>query len=124
MIAGWARAFLLTQMVEMGVYLHVHPRPRPWRERIAIAFGASAITHPIVWFVIPPVVQGFVDTGSWQTDWWIAVAHAEAFAWLAEAAWLAAFGVRWPWALAASAFANGWSFTIGLFCYRLLSWTG
>jgi hypothetical protein len=122
--ASWFRAFLLTQVVEMGVYVHAPGRERPWPERVAIAFGASAITHPLVWFVIPEVMAELVQTGDLRVDWWITVAFAEHFAVIAEAFWLAAFGVRWRWAFAVALFANGWSFTLGLFCYRLLSWTG
>lgn len=116
MIAAWLRAFLLTQVVEMGVYVHLPREARPWPERAAIAFGASAVTHPVVWFVLPELARGL--------GWWSTVALAELFAFGVEALWLAAFGVRWPWALAGSLFANGWSFTLGLFCYALLSWGG
>ncbi|HJL15807.1 MAG TPA: hypothetical protein RMH99_09130 [Sandaracinaceae bacterium LLY-WYZ-13_1] len=115
MIADWLRAFLLTQVVEMGVYVPAVGE-RPWRERVAIAFGASAVTHPIVWFVLPQLLAGTVD-------WWTTVAISEAFAVSAEAAWLCAFGLGLPRAAAISLFANGWSFTLGLFGYRLLEWS-
>jgi hypothetical protein len=110
----WLTAFAFTQMVEMGIYVNAFPVERPRRERLAIAFCASGITHPLVWYFIPDVA------GSIGISWWPTVAIAEAFAVLAEAALLACFGVRMPllWAL----LANGTSFLIGLFCYTHFGW--
>jgi hypothetical protein len=109
----WLTAFAFTQLVEMGIYAHAHVS-RPLRERLAIAFCASGITHPLVWYVIPDV------TAALGLSWWPTVGIAETFAVLAEAALLACFGVRAPflWALC----ANGTSFLIGLFCYTYLGW--
>lgn len=120
-IVSWVRAFLLTQLVEMGVYARATPE-RPLRERLAIAFGASAITHPIVWFVIPELVRAWQPTGDWQRDWWIAVAIAEAWAVTGEAIWLSLFGRRVHVAFAWALGANAASFTIGLFLYRFMAW--
>jgi hypothetical protein len=50
----WLGAFLFTQVVECPIYAaSLRQRPGSWSLRFAIAFGASAITHPVVWFVIP-----------------------------------------------------------------------
>lgn len=123
MIDAWLRAFLLTQTIEMGVYARIAGAARPLHERLAIAFGASAITHPLVWFVIPAAVRAsHLATGDWRTDWQIAVGLAEAFAFSAEAVWLRLFGVRLEQALAASLLANGASFTLGLFLYQHMGW--
>ncbi len=119
-ILGWVRAFLLTQCVEMGVYAHA--TARPLRERLAIAFGASAITHPLVWFVTPALVQLARPTGEWPLDWWIGVAVAEVFAFSTEAIWLFLFGKRLGAALGWALAANVASFTIGLFLYRYMGW--
>lgn len=114
----WLLAYAFTQLVEMGVYAQAHPRvaldgvpPRPPGERLAIAFAASGITHPLVWFAIPALAELWFGVRDWNG----VVALAEAFAVLTEAALLAAFGVRWAllWALA----ANGTSFLCGWFCY-------
>lgn len=121
MIEAWLRAFLLTQTIEMGVYVFAQ-RVRPLRERVAIAFAASAITHPLVWFVIPETMRRVVSTGDSQTDWWIAIAVAETFAFSAEALWLWSFGARPAQAAAASLLANGASFTLGLFLYERMGW--
>lgn len=109
-------AFAFTQMVEVGVYAQAHDRPRPLAERLAIGFACSGITHPLVWFVIPELARA-----AGIERYWTMVACAEAFAVLAEAAFLSGFRVRHPlaWALA----ANTSSFVMGLYGYRLLAWT-
>jgi hypothetical protein len=109
----WLWAFLFTELVETGIYVQAL-EARPMRERLAIALGASAITHPIVWYVIPDVGQAL------GLSWWPTLAIAEAFAVIVEAGWLAAFGVRRAalWSLA----ANVASFSLGLFGYALLRW--
>lgn len=119
-VFSWMTAFAFTQCVEMGVYVHAHDAPRPLRERAAIAFACSAITHPLVWFVIPDLVGGAFDALGHHAGWWTVVAFAEVFAVLAEAALLALFGVRRAllWAL----LANGCSFVLGLFGYLYLDW--
>jgi hypothetical protein len=113
-VVRWLTAFIFTQIVEMGIYAQATGRERPLRERLAIAFCCSGITHPLVWYVIPDV------TSSIGVTWWPTVAIAETFAVVAEAALLACFGVRAPllWAL----LANGTSFLIGLFCYTHFGW--
>jgi hypothetical protein len=124
-ILAWFRAFLLTQAVEMGVYVHA-TGARPLRERLAIAFGASAITHPLVWFVIVEGVRlALRELGvelPFETAWWTGVAVAEVFAVLGEAVWLALFGVRALHALGYALLANGASFTFGLFLYQRSGW--
>jgi len=102
MIGRWLVAFLFTQAVEVPIYARaLGPTGRSLRRRIALAFGASAITHPFVWFVFPRIVDGY----------WLMVACAEAFAVLAEAAYFAALGMRHPvrWSL----LANAASVTVG-----------
>ncbi|MDI1481385.1 hypothetical protein [Polyangium sp. y55x31] len=46
-IARYGVAFVLTQAIEIPIYR------RALGVRPLVAFGASAITHPIVWFVMP-----------------------------------------------------------------------
>jgi hypothetical protein len=113
-VLRWLWAFVFTQLVETGLYVQAIDPARPLRERIAIGLGASAITHPIVWFVIPEACSAF------GIAWWPTVAIAETFAVLVETVWLAAFGVRraFLWSLA----ANMASFGLGLFGYAILRW--
>lgn len=71
MIVAWLVAFVFTQVVEIPIYRAMLHVSRP------TAFGASAITHPFVWFVFPLLRMRF----SFVT------AFSELFAWLVEAAW-------------------------------------
>lgn len=95
---AWLLAFLFTQMVEVPIY---------WiglRVGILPALGASAITHPILWFAVFPYLH-------LPYIWLIVI--GESFALLVEAAY---FGwiFRRPRALLWSALANGTSFGAGM----------
>lgn len=101
----WLAAFAVTQLVEVPIYLRA-------QRRFGVAFGASAITHPIVWFVVPAFWRGGGYLGM--------VLVAEAFAVITEAVWLRRFGVRhafW-WSL----LANASSVAIGLSIRALFGW--
>lgn len=122
-MSAWLSAFLFTQAVEIPIYLRAQLAPRdgdqradaqrapPWPRALLVAFAASAITHPIVWFVIPRLIPG---------DYLTMVAIAEAFAVLVEALWLRAWGLERPltWAL----FANAASLSVGLLSRRMFGW--
>lgn len=98
----WLIAFAFTQIVEVPIYLWALRGHNPsLAKRLGLAFGASAITHPVVWFVFPLLVPHY----------WVMVLCAEAFAVLAEAAWFAAFSL--PRALAWAFAANGASVVLG-----------
>ena len=58
---AWWQAFLLTQLVEIPIYLYAG-RSLPRMNRIALAFGASAVTHPFVWFAFPWQQWPYVPT--------------------------------------------------------------
>ncbi|HWB78373.1 MAG TPA: hypothetical protein VG755_25585 [Nannocystaceae bacterium] len=97
----WLVAFAITQAVETPIYVRAQPGV-PWPRRIAVAFGASTITHPLVWLAPRDAFESWVGY----------VLVAEAFAIVVEALWLRAFGVAragW-WSL----FANAASVAIGL----------
>jgi hypothetical protein len=94
----WLAAFAFTQLIEIPVYLRGLRCPL-WR-----AFVASALTHPVVWFVFGhPALPG---------PYWARVAAAELFAWLVEAVWFRRSGAKR--ALAWSLAANLASLTLGL----------
>jgi hypothetical protein len=98
-MGAWFRAFLFTQIVESPIYM------RGLRCPVWAAFGASALTHPIVWF-------GFFHPGL-PGSYVGKIVAAELFAWLAEAAYFRlAFRRKraWLWSLC----ANGASFSLGL----------
>jgi hypothetical protein len=97
-ILAWLEAFAFTQLVEVPVYMR-GLGCSPWR-----AFGASALTHPVVWFLFGhPGLPG---------PYWARVAAAEVFACLAEAAYFRRWGARR--ALGWSLVANAASLALGL----------
>lgn len=93
---SWLYAFVFTQIVEVPIYR------RTTGCSFLVAFGASAMTHPIVWFAFPRLPLPF---------WWM-VATAETFAVIAEALYLWFF--RLPRPLLWSLVANGSSAGLGL----------
>lgn len=93
---AWLVAFAFTQAVEAPLYL------RATGGRWLVALGASAVTHPVVWFVFPALLP---HSYGWM------LAAAESFAVLVEAGWLLAFRV--PRALLLSLLANGASLAAG-----------
>ena len=97
----WLEAFALTQVLEVPVFLlGMRAAPLSGPMRVAVALGASALTHPIVWFVLPPLLAP-------RLGWWGYFAVAESFAVLAEWRYLDAFDVDRP--LRLSLAANGTS---------------
>ncbi|MFO1326212.1 MAG: hypothetical protein U1F56_02550 [Rubrivivax sp.] len=107
-LADWLPAFALTQAVEAPIYR--------WGARAswARAFGASALTHPLVWFAAPALLEPAVGYTAM-------VAVAEAFAVGAEALWIGRGGVTRP--LRWSLIANAASLAVGL-ALRALSSPG
>ncbi len=104
MLRPWLTAFVFTQLIEIPVYRRV------LRASVWAAFGASAITHPLVWFVFfHPAVPG---------GYWGKVVAAELFAWLAEAAYFR-FVFGRGWALVGSLAANAASFGLGMLSRHL-----
>lgn len=132
-VSLWFAAFLFTQAVEIPVYI-VGLRASavgawPWWKRALVGFGASLLTHPAVWFIVPfafvPTVGFGRDTlvtlGPIEvTPYLLMMIIAELFAWLAEALYLSLLGARRAlgWALA----ANALSFGLGLVSRDFLGW--
>lgn len=103
-MGAWFLAFVVTQVVEVPIWMRAFGG-RPW-----IAFAASALTHPIVWFVLPQL----------GLSHWIYVGVAEGYAVIVEAVWAGRFGVKRP--LAWSVLANGLSFGIGMLLRHTVGW--
>jgi hypothetical protein len=101
----WLVAFVFTQAIEVPIYMRalgIRPDQGGGRARaLAIAFGASLITHPIVWFVIPRLWLG--------RSYEAMVVASEIFAVGAEAIYLQRFGVHraFAWSLTANAASAG-----------------
>ena len=97
-IRAWFIAFVFGQLVEIPIYM--------WGLSVSlpIAFGASAITHPLMWFgIFGP---------HWHAGYLSKAVTGELFAWLGEAAYFALlFGKRraWLWSLIANAASLGTS---------------
>jgi hypothetical protein len=121
-IVQWLVAFLFTQAIEIPLYMYAL-RVRPFQ-----AFLASALTHPVVWFVIPPVFDELYlaviapHPALWITArprYWVMVAIAEVFAVAVEALYLRRVctgnTLRW------SVLANAASFTLGIVRRSLLA---
>ena len=111
----WIVAFVFTQAIEIPIYAFALRRwgSESARARTAlVAFGASAITHPIVWFVIPRLSPYRYRT---------TVILAEIFAIIVEAVYLRkAAGLKhaWLWSLA----ANLTSVTLGFMSRAKFGW--
>jgi hypothetical protein len=113
----WFWAFLFTQVVEVPIYM------RGIRARFHEALGASSLTHPIVWFIIPSVWDTFYlhVIQRWASLWLapstryvIMVVIAEVFAVVAEAIYFRIIGLEKPWRW--SLIANMASFGLGSLC--------
>lgn len=114
MLAAWLAAFAVTQAVEVPIHataLRRAPRARPLPRRIALAFAASALTHPVVFVAFPAL---------FPRDYWTGVAAAEAFAVGVEALYLGWLGV--PRSIGWAALANGASFALGLGLRAAFGW--
>jgi hypothetical protein len=103
-VQAYLLAFCFTQAVEMPIY--VAALDCGW----LAAFGASLLTHPIVWFVI--------FDPSWHMSYALASVIAELFAWLVEAAYFG-WWLRLRRALGVTFVANLASCVIGLVSRRL-----
>lgn len=108
MIVNWLGAFALTQLVEMPLYVYAMRRTHTLSNRLLVGFGASALTHPVVWFVFPRL--GWFDSHVEMVAW------AELFAVVTEALYLSWCRASRPWLWALV--ANMGSFGVGV----LLIW--
>lgn len=108
---AWLAAFVFTQLVEVPIYLAAsRGTPAGWPRRLGVAFGASLLTHPLVWFGFPRL----------PLPYWPMVGLAEVSAVVAEALWLRVCGGRHT--AAWSLLANSASLTLGLAARAWLGW--
>jgi hypothetical protein len=104
-VKDWLLAFVFTQIVEVSIYRRALERDAPPRGAVLnllIAFGASTLTHPFVWFAFPPLLAG-------KMSYWAVTALSEAFAVLTEAGYFRLFRLRNAllWSLLANAASEG-----------------
>lgn len=131
-LTSWLSAFAFTQLLEVPIYLAAFARdgasvPADRPRRVGLAFLASALTHPYVWFVFPLVFY----SAAWDAlgrrapaliehRYALFFVVAEAFAVLVEALLLRACGLRraLAWALLANATSAG----LGFFARYYIGW--
>jgi hypothetical protein len=116
-------AFAFTQLVEVPLFVRL-ARVRP-----AAAFGASLLTHPIVWFAIP-LLWTWLYTGAVARGLLAPLeplaynagygSLAETFAVVVEGAYLRRLGVRRPFLVALA--VNATSAAIGTVTHLLTGW--
>lgn len=97
---GWLVAFFFTQLFELPIY---------WKacRSLRVGFFASALTHPVVWFVFPVLLGPLTPALGGGTAYVVVVLLAELFAIVTEGVWLRANAVPRPflWSLAANVFS-------------------
>ena len=110
---GWLSAFAVTQIIEAPIYAHAlaTQTSRGWGSRWAIALGASALTHPFIYLILPDL---------WGGGWLSYVLAAEAIAICVEALWLSHFGLRR--AMLIALLANVASTIFGLALRAITGW--
>ena len=108
---NWPIAFVLTQLIEISVALCIW-KDIPKRKVCLYVFCASALTHPIVWFVFPGMMRQY------QWDYGTFLLFAESYAYLVEILWYAAVRASRP--IFISCAANTCSMLTGLLIQYLL----
>jgi hypothetical protein len=107
----WLPVFLFGQAIETPIYaVALRARGWAWPRRLVAAFGATALTHPITWFVLPRLLAPY----------WLMAVASELFAIVVEALYLQALGVRR--ALGWAVLANCLSCGLGLVSSVYLGW--
>jgi hypothetical protein len=106
----WARAYGLTQLVEVPIYLYA---ARKLRRRWLYAVGASTLTHPVLWFLLP-----WPEPPVAMRDYLAVCAWGESFVFVVEALWGWTLKVPSPWKW--SFIANGASITAGMVMNAML----
>jgi len=59
LLAAWLRAFLLTQVIEVPLYVAAGWKRASPLHLVAAGAACTAITHPLLWFVWPHVVHDY-----------------------------------------------------------------
>lgn len=106
----WLSAFLLTQAVEIPIWIAAAWRLGRKRSSL-IAFGTSALTHPLLWFAIPWDRWPYGPT----------LIGSELAVVIVETLFARALGLKraWLWAL----IANSASLAVGLLARWAFDWT-
>ena len=109
----WIMAFSLTQVIEVTVGLLFWTDTKvSMLRKISILFGASLITHPMVWFIFPQIR----DEGGFSYGEYLLM--VESYAYGVEALYYYAFRIHRPILL--SVITNSCSFLTGVFLYEFV----
>lgn len=108
LLVRWVVAFAFTEIVEVPIYR------RMLGSGFFEALGASAVTHPLLWFVFVPAVRGHLSYVQYA-------AVGETLVVLLEALWFGLLFKR-KRALLGSLAANGASYLLGLASHALFGW--
>ena len=110
----WISAFGFTQAVEIPIWTYaLASTGLSLRRRLLLAFAASALTHPYVWWVFYPLLKPVLG-------WWGYLLVAETFAVVVEALLMRFFGLKD--ALLWAVLANGLSAGLGFASRGLFGW--
>lgn len=109
---SWPLAFTLTVMIEAAVLVVLFRKNTDVWRILAAAAICNAVTHPVVWFVLPRL---FSTYGAY-------IIASEAFAFTAEVPILLLVIRPKPWhmSIAGSALANGGSYLVGLAIHMMV----
>ncbi len=106
MLKDWLVAFGLTLATELPLLLRLLRGAGSRRRILGVGLAANALTHPVVWFVLPRFFQSF-GPYVFVAETWAAGAEALVY-------WLAFRKEGLARAVAASALANAASLGLGL----------
>lgn len=120
----WLLAFAITQIIEVPIYYCFCVPKRFW-----VAFGASAITHPLLWGFVPDLWQNHGWTVVQMAGGWLdspraqdifVTTEAELAIVVIEGLWFHALGAKNPflWSL----IGNSASCGFGLFLQATIGW--
>lgn len=115
-ITAWLSAFFVTSCIEAPLYAvacrsRQSPRPMRWPSVVVVALGASAITHPPLWFGLIWLDQTHLPN---DLEWTVSVAVAELAVVAVEGAWLRLWRVpfAWRWAFGVNAASVAVGYTL------------
>lgn len=108
LLLRWVVAFAFTEIIEVPIYR------RMLGSGFLEALGASAVTHPLLWFVFVPAVRGHLTYVQYAVI-------GELLVVLVEAGYFALLFKR-KRALLGSLAANGASYFLGLAAHALFGW--
>ena len=100
MFVTWLKLFILAQLIELPIYYKLIEAHNV--KKLLLGFGASAITHPLLWFMMPWDSAPFL----------LLLVIGEAAVFIVEGIFLKSFGIKNPFYI--STLANSASMITGV----------